>query len=279
MYKRIIIFFVYGIISSSVFAQEIILGSSIRNLTNLITNETSVGKTDLGLWVENEIYLYEISNGISLLISCNYYPFGVLINGSDQKFLIDIDGDSIIDIEIEYLFVPHWVVSLNSKEKNDTQNVVEVLNMYYTAFQNNVSIRESELILSGAKEIVNAAKDISYLNRDILYLFYLYDHLFVLKEYQLCIKYLSYLDNEIIKRYSIGTHPIIYIYLVETLYKLNDFDRARNIDNSLLEYYPDCIPGLVYQVLLETDIQKKDDLTKTLIKNHGDHWLVQEKLL
>jgi hypothetical protein len=120
MYKRIILFFAYGSISISAFAQEMGLGSSIKGLASLITNETVVRKTNLGLWIENEIYLYKISDTILLLLSCNYYPFGILIKGTDSKFLINVDGDSILDNEIKYLFVPHWVILLNSKEKNDT---------------------------------------------------------------------------------------------------------------------------------------------------------------
>jgi hypothetical protein len=89
--------------------------------------------------------------------------------------------------------------------------------MYYSAFKDNKSIKESKFIVSGAKEIANAGQDDSYLNRDILYIFYLYDRLFTLKEYPLCINYLSYLDNEITTRYNTGTNPLIYIYLVETL--------------------------------------------------------------
>jgi hypothetical protein len=260
-------------------SQEIKLGSSLKSLTNLITNETKIEKTNLGLWVENEIYIYELSLNLKILISDNYYPFGVLINESNNSyFLIDIDGDSVLDNQVTYLYVPHWVIALNSAEKNNNSNIISIFDMYYRAYQNNNHIKNSELILDGAREIIKAGQDIFYTNRDILYLFYIYDRLYISKEYQLCLKYLSYLDNEIHSRFKERTHVIIFIYLVETLYKLKRYKDAAEINNILLGNYPGCIPGLVYQVLLESDLDKRSELKSNLINTYGDHWLVKEKI-
>ena len=67
--------------------------------------------------------------------------------------------------------------------------------------------------------------------------------------------------------------------MVESLYKLNEFNNAKVFNNVLLEQYPQCIPGMVYQVLLETDNSRKTRLKELLLVNHGDHWLVKQKLL
>jgi hypothetical protein len=60
-----------------------------------------------------------------------------------------------------------------------------------------------------------------------------------------------------VSRFSGGTHAIILIYLVETFYKLDNYQKATEVNNLLIEWYPGCILGMVYQVLLETNQIKK----------------------
>jgi len=261
-----------------IMAQNIRVGSSLKGLTNSISNKTRFQKIDLELWIENEVYVYEISSNVFLLISENYYPFGVFIKGDDPYYLIDFDGDSILDTQIEILYVPHWVVSLNSKEKNNSINIKNIFDLYYKAYQNN-DMKNSELILDGLREIIQAGQNVSYPNRDILYIFYLYDYLYSRRKYELCLKYLELLDRTMIPRFSGNTHAIILIYLVETLYKLGNYQKATEVNNLLMEWYPECIPGMVYQVLLETNQNKKNNMRERLIRNHSEHWLVKEKIL
>lgn len=277
MYKKVLCFS-FLIISLNSYAQEIVLGYSIRGLTGNIKNETKVEIIDLGIWLENKVYSYNISPEYSLLISTNYYPFGVLIKENTPYFLIDIDGDSVLDTQTTYLHVPHWVVLLNSKEKNNNRNIINLFDSWYVSFQNNVSPRNSELVLNLDREYVQAGNNLSYANRDLIYLHRLYDTLYTLGEYQLGLRYLNILDNEMISRFGNGTHVVIMIYIVESLYKLNEYEKARTINNMLLEYFPDCIPGMVYQVLLETDIIERNRLRGILLRNYSDHWLVKDKL-
>jgi hypothetical protein len=278
--NRILFGFLFVIVFiQQLMAQDIKLGSSLKELTNSISNGTRIQKINLEFWVENEIFGYEISSNVLLLISRNYYPFGVSIKDDNPYYLIDFDGDSILDIQIEYLYVPHWVVSLNSREKNNSTNIENIFDMYYRAYQNNESVRNSELIFNGAKEIIQAGQNVSYQNRDILYIFFLYDYLYTIKEYELCIKYLELLDKTMISRFGGSTHTMILIYLVETLYRLGSYQKATEVNNLLMEWYPECIPGMVYQVLLEPDQNKKNNLMERILMNHSEHWLVKEKLL
>jgi hypothetical protein len=258
-------------------AQEITLGSSLKGLTSHITNETKAGITDLGVWIENKIYLYEISPRYSLLISGNYYPFGILVKDDISYFLMDIDGDSTLDVQTKYLHVPHWVVFLNSKEKNNNKNIVNIFDLWYELFQSNE--RNSESVSYLGREYVQAGNNLTYTNRDLIYLHQLYDSLYSLGDYQLGLRYLSILDNEMISRFGNGTHVITLIYIVETLYKLNEYDKAAAMNNMLLEHIPDCIPAMVYQVLLETNAVEKNRLRGLLLRNYSDHWLVKNKLL
>jgi hypothetical protein len=259
-------------------AQNIQSGSSLKGLTNSISNQTRFQKIDLELWIENEVYAYEISSNVLLLISKNYYPFGVFIKDDDPYYLIDFDGDSILDTQIEILFVPYWVVSLNSKVKNNNINIKTIFDLFYKAYQNN-DMKNSELIFDGLREIIQAGQNISYPNRDILYIFYLYDNLYSRKEYELCLKYLELLDKMMISRFGGNTHSIILIYLVETLYKLGNYQKATEVNNMLMKLHPECITSMVYQVLLETNPNKKNNMREILLRNHSEHWLVKEKLL
>ena len=211
MNKKTFLFLFAIITTQLLFSQDIKMGSSLRGLTSLITHETRMRITDLRLWAENEIYEYEISSEVLLLISNNYYPFGVLVRDDEPYFLMDIDGDSILDTQTIRLFVPHWVISLNSKEKNNNTNITNIFDLWYTSFQNNESPRNSELVLSLGMEIVQAGNNLSYPNRDILYIHYLYDYLYTLGEYQLCLRYLELLDKTIISRVGGDTHVIIVI--------------------------------------------------------------------
>ena len=278
LYKKALCFYVLILSFNTISCQEIKLGSSIKGLTGNITNKTKMEIIDLEIWIENEVYSYDISPKYSLLISANYFPFGVLIKEDAPYFLIDIDGDSVLDIQTTHLHVPHWVVSLNSKEKNNNKNIINLFDSWYALFQNNVSPTNSELALNLGREYVQAGNNLSYANRDLIYLHQLYDELYTSGEYQLGLKYLNILDNEMISRFRNGTHVIIMIYIVESLYKLNEYEKAKTMNTILLEYVPDCIPGMVYQVLLETNIIERNRLREILLRNYSDHWLVKNKI-
>ena len=274
------IFLIMAVISiGTLKAQQIGIGTSLRGLTNYISTETRVSRVDLGIWAENAVYIYEILPQYSLLISANFYPFGVLVKDDDPYYLLDITGDSVLDTRTNRLHVSPWVASINSKVANSETNIISIFNTWYDIFQNDEPPGDSQLTQNLAFEYVEAGSNLNYPNRDLLFLHSLYDSLYMLGEYQLCLIYLSFLDNELISRIQSGTHAIILIYLVETLFKMQDYIKASYANNFLLEGNPDCIPGLVYQVLLEDDPGTRNLLREALINSHGTHWLVRDKLI
>ena len=259
-------------------AQEITYGSSLRELIDLISNETKIEKVRIGDWIEYEIYKYEITPKYSLLVSVNFYPFAVLVNDGTQYFLIDNSGNSVLDIYTTVFYVPLWVVFANSNEKNDNRNILQLFDSLYETFQSNESPHGSIAANNVAKEIVLAGNDLSYVNRDLIYGFYLYDTLFSSGIYNLSLISLNSWNNAMVSRYNTSMHPLLYIYSLETLYKLNEFSTAFTINNLLLEHYPNCIVGKVYQVLLEKNAIEQNRLRQVVIRDHGQHWLVKEKL-
>jgi hypothetical protein len=277
---------VFSVSTNAIMAQEmyIQLGSSLEKFTDSITSETKVEKVNLGTWSENEICSYEISPEYSILFSANNIPFGVLDRKNAPRYLIDTDGDYILDIESNFLYVPYWVVSLNSKEKNDNRNVIELFGLLYETFQNNEAPLTSAPSLNFAKEVTKAGNDLSYMNRDLIYLYYLYSVFYsydVLHNSgsQYGLRYLYDLDNEISSRFGTETHIMVYIFLVETLYRGETFHMAKAINDILLRRFPDCVHGLVYQVLLERNTSVRNSRREILLRDHGEHWFVKEKLL
>jgi tetratricopeptide (TPR) repeat protein len=260
------------------FSQELTTGMSLNELGRQVSYDTKWRMADLGVWIDNKIFLYEVTPKYTLLVSNNLFQFGVLVNGTNPYFLIDIDGDSILDVQTNFLHVPYWVVATNSIEDARNRNVMFLFDYWYQVFQNNESPRNSSLVRDLSIEYYEAANDTAYINRDLIYLHSLYDELFAAGEYDLALRYLDILDNESQSRYRIGTHIIILIYTVESLYKIHDYDRAIRVNNTILQHIPDCIPSLVYQVLLETDAIAKNRLREALLSKHGEHWLVREKL-
>jgi tetratricopeptide (TPR) repeat protein len=260
------------------FTQELTTGMSINELGSHASYSTKWLTTDLGVWIENKIYLCEVTPKYTLLYSNYFFQFGVLVNDANPYFLIDTDGDSVLDLQTNFLHVPYWVVALSSYEKGRNENVMFFFDYWYQIFQNNESPRNSDLARSLAIEYIQAANDTEYMNRDLIYLHQLYDQLYAAKEYDLALRYLAILDDETQSIYGIGTHIIILIYTVESLYKLHEYDSAARANNKMLQYFPDCIVGLVYQVLLETDAVERNRLKEALLSEHGDHWLVREKL-
>jgi hypothetical protein len=280
--KKLTLYAVFSLASISVInSQELPVGpgSSVIELMQLITNETRVEATNLGSWAEDEIYIYRLSEDLSLLISLNQYPFGVLVNGDTPYILLDINGDLVLDTQTDYLYVPYWVVEINSTERNgDSGEAVSVFNMYFKAFQNEELIGNLEFSAGASNEMIKASQDVSYPNRDLLYIHHLYLFLYSIGDYASCFRYLTLLDRELTSRFGVDSHPIVFLYIVECTYKMNQHIMARDMNNMLLTLFPDFIPGLVYQVLLEPDAGKKDDLKSNLLQNHGGHWLVKQMI-
>jgi hypothetical protein len=257
--------------------QELTIGMSISELCKQVTDYKKSPTIDLGIWVENVIYLYEATPKYTLLVSSDY-AYGVLVNDTNPYYMIDIDGDSVLDVKTNFLHVPYWVVATNSSKDGRNRNILSFFDDWYYIFQGNESPRNTDSIISLAMEYYEAANDTSYINRDLIYLHQLYDHLFSAQEYDLALRYLAILDYETQSRYRTGMHITILIYTMESNYKVQDYVRAARATNILLEYFPDCIPGLVYQVLLETNPAVKNKLREALLSKHGEHWLVKDKL-
>ena len=255
------------------FSQEVQLGDSLQDIMDGLSTKDLIGSDDLGLWPENEYYVYD-KDGLSVILSMNFYPFGVISNEGGESFLLsDFDGDSVLDMKSRYLFIPPWIVGKNSKGTNNGKDIKVYLNLLRNAYQSDPRPVDSDGMQEGTEWIVEAAKDVYLNDRYYSYLIYLYSYLYNRGEYipaYLCIDALSQeFKNE---------KESLMIYFVETAIQMDDLDFAKQIDDFLVHLYPDFIPGKVYRYLLSNDEAEKTDILDDLLSEHGDHWLVIEKI-
>ena len=201
------------------------------------------------------------------------YIIGVL---RDDKFLLDMSGDGVLDSEFFYIVIPFWVIAYNTSEESTTSDNTwgPFLDKLYLELQKDDSIFENGGYGSIIDEIYLKLIDTSVMNRDILYCLYSYnklrdDHLWA------AAQALAYLSKNYTQRYG-QDHPLLMLYSIESAIGLGFRNTARSVVDSLLKYFPDCVPALAYQYILERDSVKKSILLDDLKKDHGDHWMVKD---
>lgn len=264
------------LISANIISEEIKIGDSLTGLTKGIQSTDLFSNEDLGLWPENQVMVYKIKGDNLLLVSMNYYPFGVITKSNGRNiFLVDFNGDSLLDCQPEMLFVPPWIVDLNSKG-GDSGNVLRSLfEQKLAAYNGNVIPSESPQMMSFAKKLVEIAKDINAEDRTFLYFDFLHDVLYKRKEYLIDKACLANIEEVASKTKE--ARSVWLIQAIELAYKDDDVELCRKYDNELILINDSFIPGLYYQYLLENNVEKKEVIRKKLITKYSDHWIVQDR--
>jgi len=262
-----------------VYTQRIVdlkIGDSIKGLTKNIQSTDLFSNEDLGLWPENKVMVYKIKDGNLLLFSMNYYPFGVITkNNGENIFLVDFNGDSILDCQPEMLFVPPWIVDLNSKG-GDSGNVLRSLfKEKLAAYNGNVIPSESPEMMIFAKRLVEIAKDINAEDRIFLYFDFLHDVLYKRKEYLIDKACLA--NIEAIASKTKEARSVWLIQAIELAYKDDDIELCRKYNNELILINNSFVPGLYYQYLLENNLEKKEVIRKNLLSKYSNHWMIQDR--
>ncbi|MDC7239968.1 MAG: hypothetical protein PQJ50_06370 [Spirochaetales bacterium] len=253
---------------------EVDLGDSLQPLMSSLTAEDFLGKDNLGLWLENEYYVYQLEN-LRIILSMNYYPFAVLTQKGEQNvFLVDYDGDSLFDITSQYLFIPPWVVNHYSTGENTKDQISEYLDNSSIAFQSDEAPGESETMLSNGRMLVETAADRDAEDRIFFYYEYLYNYLYSRKEYETAY----YCLEDLFTALGSEINTTLLIYMVELAYRMNQMEQAKQINTMLLQNYPDFIPGQVYSYLLSEDSEEKENIKNILLNEHQNHWMVLDKV-
>lgn len=264
------------LISANLFAVDFKIGDSLKGLSQNIQSTDLFSSEDLGLWPENQVTIYKIKDGNLLLVSMNYYPFGVITkNNGDNIILLDFNGDSILDCQPEMLFVPPWIVDLNSKG-GDSGNILRSLfEEKLAAYNGNVLPGESPQMISFAIKLVAIAKDINAEDRIYVYFDFLHDVLYKRKEYLIDKACLA--NIETIASTTKEARSVWLIQAIELAYKDDDIELCKKYDNELVLINNSFVPGLYYQYLLENNLENKEAFRKILLTNYSDHWMIQER--
>ena len=159
-------------------------------------------------------------------------------------------------------------------DKKDTK-VANLLDRFYReALQSD----KGELSAETPELINKTFEDNNLKNGHILFLFFMYQD-YISKtvavgkpsdsKYQ--VQMMDFIYNE--SKEIWGKAPaIIYIYKCEALDTDKKTKESLEIISEGLKEYPDCVPLKVYQYLNRKDEKLKEDL----IKNHSNHWMVQQ---
>lgn len=202
-------------------------------------------------------------------------PFAVLLDEKQSvSYLIDIDGDGLLDDTYNRLLIPYWVLS-RSGEKGSDPVFIEVCDMLYGAFQNDAGPASAG---SGLSEGLARMKDLiqapDTINRDMYFalMFYSRNSQKYMKE---SFKSISYLSRQMRERYG-SIHPLILLFTLESLVNMKAEGQILPAVDRLLAEDPDSIPGLAYRMHYTGDRNESKKIYNELKKKHPSHWIVKQ---
>jgi hypothetical protein len=209
-----------------------------------------------------------------LYLNFSFVPFAAEIVQTDGRFfLVDIDGDTILDYRSDRYLYPYWCIpQLFGSDKDSRLN--EILNLFFNTFQSNTGpVLENPLMREALALFNEICKDIRLPDRDIVHaLMYYISH--ATSNPRIAIANINWMNERYIERYN-STHPLFLLFYVEMFIRLDQLDRARSINDDLMNIAPEFIPAKVLDFRLETDPRKKKKKIKNLYKEYPEHWLVK----
>ncbi|MCL2242905.1 MAG: hypothetical protein FWC03_00365 [Treponema sp.] len=198
--------------------------------------------------------------------------FGVMQYENDTTyFLYDINGDGILDVRHDSLFIPFSVLSVSSNtDLSEKNNLSEFLNNGLAILNGNENPYSNGAF---AKYIGNISSyfNNSAINRDLFYGMLEY---YNFTQYPaLALMIISELGIRYEKRYG-SIHELILLHIAESLINLNNYVHAIIFIDDILSINPDFIPAKVYSWQLETDEIIRQRKYYELKTNHRNHWIV-----
>lgn len=212
----------------------------------------------------------------ALLTASNGTCFGVLIG---PLLILDIDGDSILDIESNQMWMPYWIVKQSAIiDPRDST----VLNWFEEGYEQMLQADVGHLNDDLAKLYSQFRLDTTIANRHLFYLYDSYQTIVSTAENhkmsiptELCLSIVDSLAEESNRIYGI-IPAIVWIYKGEALLSAGLTEQARNHFRKGLELFPQSIPIQVYNFRLEKNERVRTKQYKTLKKKYPKHWMVRD---
>ncbi|HXF49369.1 MAG TPA: hypothetical protein VNL73_08105 [Verrucomicrobiae bacterium] len=202
------------------------------------------------------------------------------VAGEPGEYLIDTDGDSILDTQSEVLWLPFWVVKRNSSISASDKSIIVLFDrMYDMGLQSDDG---GPLDTNLVHKLRQYRTDFSLPNRHIAYLFDSYDQIIHLLNEEgkklpseLCIRITDHLASECRKLF--GLVPVVVrIYQGEALLNARMIDKAREHFRFSLQEFPHSVPLRVYDCQLDANPGRREKKLKKLRQDHPNHWMVRD---
>jgi hypothetical protein len=222
-------------------------------------------------------YQVEILDTDIIFLAQGSTVFGVVQReNNNTRNIYDINGDGILDVEHDDLFIPPWVLSKSQYTKISKNNKLPLLlDNIYEMFNNNISPYETtDFEEKYLTNFFSAIIDTSVDNRDLYYAMFQY---YLLNDRPfLALLIISDLARRYHERF--GTiHLLIKLFTAETLINLGDTKNAMMFINEILSTSPDYVPAKVYRWQLESNPTVRQRMYNELKKNFPNHWMVRQK--
>jgi len=262
-------------------SDPMVLGENVLDAINQANPQFKVLGTQIVPIPEGTIDYYKLEaetdeSDIKFLVVQDTYVVGVLQgNENVDEILVDANGDGTLDYASHTLVVPYWVVAQGYEHDGGSKDDFKIA--LDQAIENFNSVDNP--YLSGAhSELQNILLSISGLenvsNRDLFYALFSYYYLGDRYPWE-ALQAIGYLSEKYYERYQ-EDHPLFYLHTLESLINLGYRDNARELADSLVQFWPHFVPGRVYQWQLEDDPDRKAELYDALKKSDPDHWIVQQ---
>jgi len=231
-------------------------------------------------WKEGAVGIYTDSpdsakDRVKIVLSLGRYPLAVIRDDVEEPyFLIDTNGDGVLNARRKELFIPFWVVFENTSNKTDDEQIVLTMELIYRTYQSDQGPRNHEDMKRAFGVINSYALDEEKENRDLFYML-MFHLLNSRKEPETCLLSMTVLRNQCQERLG-KVHLLTFLFLAENLIELERPYEALQYVERLLEQDPDFVPALVYRYQLEQDSAKAAEMLARLKREHGDHWVVKQ---
>jgi len=231
-------------------------------------------------WVDSTIFISDIgiiNENINVgfrLLTANKQYIGLVFTGDKNTALLDIDGNGILDIEMENIFIPYWIFD-NDTDTDIQTEFNEMLSCLRNIFQsdegiipnNKIWIRYNELLVEYQNGKYENSRMLAY--RLWFYSAYGTDYPYVGKA---CLSSLA----NLYLRFNKTWPSIILEYLCENSLRIGAEDDATTYYHVLQKIDPEFIPGKIIGYRITKDENEKNQIIEMLKKEHPSHWLVKQ---
>ncbi len=195
--------------------------------------------------------------------------------GEQPYFLLDMDGDSILDLRSDHLVLPYWVVKKRSRIEPADHLCDEILNTFYKTQLQADSFEENDDRTYAIDQTDRFPRDSTLNNRYIIYLLLSYNESIQhTQNNEISLAIINSLDKEFTHLYH-SSSPLVLIFKIELLMSMDRDEEARKLLLQAIKLYPKSIPMLVDDCRLEPDEAKKKKKKDKLKREYPHHWMVQ----